>query len=311
MKEEVIFSLDTPYRESCRIRAFSFGSGHKTCAVVAGIRGNEVQQMYVASLLVNKLRRLEEENGFLRDHQVLVIPCANPFSMNVNSRFWPMDQTDINRMFPGYDKGETTQRIADSIFQVVRKYEYGIHLASFYLPGDFIPHVRIMNTGYENAGLGNLFGLPFVVVSEPTPFDTTTLNYNWQIWDAKAFSVYTRETEMIDSQSAKMARNGILRFLNRVGCIRYPSSNGFLPTVVEEKKMLKIHTEHAGIFHRLRDPGDEVEEGESLAEILDPLTGDITDRIKAPAHGIVFFAMRQPLISIHEIAFRIITDLHS
>lgn len=233
--------------------------------------------MYVASLLVRKLRRLEENNEFLRDHQVLVIPCANPFSMNINSRFWPMDQTDINRMFPGYDKGETTQRIADSIFQVVKEYEYGIHLASFYLPGDFIPHVRIMDTGYENAGLGNLFGLPFVVVSEPTSFDTATLNYNWQIWGAKAFSVYTRETEMIDNKSAEMARNGILRFLNRVGCIRYPSSNGYLPTTVEEKDMLKIHTTHAGIFHRLKNPGDEVEEGDVLAEILDPLTGDVTD----------------------------------
>ena len=42
--------------------------------------------------------------------------------------------------------GETTQRIAAALFQAVQRYKYGIHFASFYLPGDFVPHVRIMNT---------------------------------------------------------------------------------------------------------------------------------------------------------------------
>ena len=26
-------------------------------------------------------------------------------------------------------------------------------------------------------------------VRKPLPFDTTLLNYNWQIWNAKAFSI--------------------------------------------------------------------------------------------------------------------------
>ena len=42
--------------------------------------------------------------------------------------------------------GETIQRIAAALFQAVQGYKYGIHFASFYLPGDFVPHVRIMNT---------------------------------------------------------------------------------------------------------------------------------------------------------------------
>ena len=131
MKEEVIFRLETPYREPCMVRAFRFGSGQKSCAVAAGLRGNEVQQMFTAALLVQKLKALEEESAILRDHEILVIPCVNPFSMNISSRFWPMDQTDINRMFPGYDQGETTQRIAGALFDEVKEYEYGIHLASF------------------------------------------------------------------------------------------------------------------------------------------------------------------------------------
>lgn len=85
------------------------------------------------------------------------------------------------------------------------QHQQTIHFASFYLPGDFVPHVRIMNTGYQTASLGNLFGLPYVVMRKPEPIDTTTLNYNWQIWETNAFSVYTKETDEIDEHSAQEA----------------------------------------------------------------------------------------------------------
>lgn len=65
-----------------------------------------------------------------------MIPAANAFSMNIHKRFWPVDNTGVNRMFPGYDKGETTQRIAAGIFKAVSSYDYGIQLASLYLRGN-------------------------------------------------------------------------------------------------------------------------------------------------------------------------------
>ena len=107
---------------------------------------------------------------------VTVIPSANPFSMNIGKCFWAMDDTDINRMFPGYNKGETTQRIAAGLFEKLQGYEYGIQMASFYMPGEFIPHVRIVKTALDYADEGKDFGLPYVSVSEPAPFDTTLLN---------------------------------------------------------------------------------------------------------------------------------------
>lgn len=219
MKQEVLYTLETPYRQKFKIQGFRFGSGEKACAVVAAVRGNEVQQMYVCALLVQKLRKLEEMGAISPDNEILVVPCVNHFSMNVGSRFWAMDKTDINRMFPGYDQGETTQRIAAALFQAVQGYKYGIHFASFYLPGDFVPHVRIMNTGYQSPSLGNLFGLPYVVMRDPQPIDTTTLNYNWQIWETNAFSIYTKETDEIDERSAQQAVAAVLRYLSRVGVL--------------------------------------------------------------------------------------------
>lgn len=62
-----------------------------------------------------------------------MVPSVNHFSINIGKRFWPSDNTDINRMFPGYKEGETTQRIAAGVFENIKDYSYGIQFASFYI----------------------------------------------------------------------------------------------------------------------------------------------------------------------------------
>ena len=90
-----------------------------------------------------------------------------------------MDKTDINRMFPGYANGETTQRIAAAVFEALNGFEYGIQLASYYVPGDFIPHVRMLKTGYEDVETARLFGMRYVTASRwRTSSIPTTARYS-------------------------------------------------------------------------------------------------------------------------------------
>lgn len=49
--------------------------------------------------------------------------------------------------------------------------------------GNFIPHVRMMNCDYSSVDIARQFGLPYVVLRKVRPYDTTTLKYNWQIWE--------------------------------------------------------------------------------------------------------------------------------
>ena len=185
-----------------------------------------------------------------------------------------------------------------------------IHFASFYLPGDFVPHIRIMNTGYQTASLGNLFGLPYVVMRKPAPIDTTTLNYNWQIWETNAFSIYTKETDEVDEQSAQEAVAAVLRYLSRVGLLRYHCHSGYLSTVVQENEMANVLTPAGGIFRRFVEPGQEVEYGQKTGVILDPFTAEVEAEITCPTSGVVFFALKKPLTTEHEIAFKVIRRLH-
>lgn len=311
MKKTEIFTLGSPYREDLKITGYTFGQGQKSACIVGSIRGNEVQQLYVCSQIVRKLEELEAAGKITKDKEILVIPSINHYAMNIGKRFWPVDNTDINRMFPGYDLGETTQRIAAGVFEKVKNYDYGIQFASFYMPGDFIPHVRMMDTGKQNTSLAGLFGLPYVVIRKPRPIDTTTLNYNWQIWDTSAFSVYTAETDFIDEESARQAVSAVLRFLTRMGILKYNCHNGYIATVIHEEELMSVRTNTGGIYRRLCRPGDEVYTGQPLAEILDPYEGYVTSTILSPTDGIIFFTHKKPLATENEVICKIIRRLHN
>lgn len=303
MREETLFSIKTPYREEINVKGFFFGSGKKTACFVGSLRGNEIQQMYIASQLIKKLGELESKGLLVPNHEFLVIPCINSFSMNIGKRFWPVDNTDINRMFPGYNLGETTQRIAAAVFEHIRGYRYGIQFASFYLAGDFIPHVRLMHTAFQNPELAKDFGMPFVLCREPTPIDTTTLNYNWQVFETDAYSIYTRETDSIDDNSAKIAIDAVLRFLNKNKFIKYNTFGGCKSQIIKEKDMTSVCSPCGGIFRRLFNPGDEVKKGDVLALIYHPLNGEEKAKILAPEDGIIFFSHKSPTVTQHQLCF--------
>lgn len=306
MRKETIFEMTSPYRDTFRITGYHFGSGNKTLAIVGAMRGDEVQQQYICSQLINRLNIIEQQGGIVDGNSILIIPSCNPFSMNVNRRFWAMDSTDINRMFPGYDQGETTQRIAAAIFSAISDYEYGIQLASYYVPGDFVPHVRMLKTGYEDIDTAKLFGMRYVTTYKPRPFDTTLLNFNWQLWGTKAFSVYAGHTDRIDFDSCDETIDAILRMMQRTNIMSpRPLRTAFESFVIDEEQLLHIKAQHAGIFRSLVTTNKSIVAGEILANIIDPYNGMILCNIKTAVDGVVFFIHNRPLVLQNALLFKI------
>ena len=309
MKKETLFNMKSPYLDDFNIDGFLFGSGEKTLAIVGAMRGDEIQQQYICARMVAVLKDLERKGRIADGKSILVIPSCNPFSMNVSKRFWAMDGTDINRMFPGYDKGETTQRIAAALFEQIKDYKYGIQMASFYIPGDFVPHIRMLQTGYEDVETASHFGLPFVTIRKPLPYDTTLLNYNWQIWGCKAFSLYAGQTNYVEDSTSMQSVEAILRFLSKEGIISYKNkSAGYESVVLNEKDLCNVIARRAGIFYRLKNTGMQVSEGEVLARILNPYDSSVLEEVKAPVSGEIFFAHNKPLVLEHAILYRIIRE---
>ena len=289
MKREVLYQIDALYRDDFRITGFSFGEGEKALCIVGAMRGNENQQLYCCSRLVSRLTALEAAGRLQPGYRILVIPCVNPYSMNIRKRFWPIDNTDISRMFPGYDQGETTQRIAAALFNVVKEYRCGIQFASFYMPGSFVPHVRMMKTGYESVPLAMDFGLPYVVRHRPRPFDTATLNCNWQIWETQAFSLYTTNTARVDKLSARQAEEAILNFMSKRGLLQYQGSGGYVSREIDSADFLSLRAECSGFLDTRVQAGERVSRGQLLAQIQDAYTGEPLQDIVSPDAATVFF----------------------
>lgn len=295
MEKINLFEIKALYRDDFRVTGYTFGSGAESVCIMGSMRGNEYQQIYVCSQLIKKLQGLEQEGRILDGKKILVIPCGNPYSVNVKKRFWTIDNTDINRMFPGYNLGETTQRIADGIFRQIKDYKLGIQLASFYMPGNFVPQVRIMKTGLENVELAKEFGLPYVVLHHPRPFDTATLNYNWQIWETQAFSIYTSSTGAIDKESAGQGVRAILNFLSKEKMISYSGEEGYRSRVVESLDFVNIRSGYAGFFEGFVRVQDRVEKGQVLARIIDPYEAYVREELISPIEGTVAFIHNETL----------------
>ena len=306
MNKRVIYEMVGLYRDDFQITGYEFGEGEKSVCIVGSSRGNEVQQIYCCSKLVKKFRQLEAEGRICEGHKILIIPSLNPYSMNIQKRFWPTDNTDINRMFPGYDLGETTQRIADGVFREISKYQFGIQFTSFYVPGNFVPHIRLMDEGYSRIETAMQFGLPYVVKRKVRPYDTATLNYNWQVWNTEAFSLYTTATEQIDPNGAGQAVLAVMNFLSAQGIIRYQVPVLAESKVITDTELVSVRTSESGVFEPLIKAGEDVRVGQPLANIIHPYESELIETLYAPVDGRIFFIHNAPLTYANTAVIKIV-----
>ena len=289
MNKRIIYRIKGMYRDDFRITGYEFGRGDKSVCIVGNSRGNEVQQIFCCSQLIKKMKQLEEEGRIKVGHKILVIPSINPYSVNIQKRFWSTDNTDINRMFPGYDLGETTQRIADGVFREINDYKYGIQFTSFYMPGNFVPHVRYMKEGYTLAEDAKKFGIKYIVERTVRPYDTTTLNYNWQVWNTKAFSLYTDTTSKISKKGAGQAVLSVMNFMAKSDIIKYHAIGVKKVRTVDDLELVSVRTAKSGFYEPLVKAGDRVEQGTPLANIIDSYEGDVLETLYSPVDGVIFF----------------------
>ena len=272
------------------------GDSPKRVCIVTGTHGDELEGQYVCFRLNQIIRaQLERLNG-----TVEIYPALNPLGIDSITRGIPTFDLDMNRIFPGDPQGAMPEQI--------KGYTYGIQLASFYIPGDFVPHVRLMRTGYEDTKGAKLFGMPYITLRKPLPFDTTLLNYNWQIWETKAYSLYGGMNDGVESPVTAEMIGTILRFAQRIGLTRKPVVGipDFNPQVIDESSFCSVRTPQAGIFYRLKGAGAKVQEGEPLARIIDPYEGSVRAEITSPTDGIIFFAHNKPLALANTLLFNIL-----
>ena len=306
MKKDVLLTAPSYFRDDMNVMGYRFGKGEKSCVVLGALRGDEIQQLYVCARLVAYLREVERDGGIMPGKSVMVVPTAIGFSMNAGTRLWAPENMDLNRRFPCNIEGATTERISGALFERLKAYKYGVQLTSFYQPGSFVPHVRMMETGRQNPELGCEFGLPYVYVRSPRNADLSTLNYTWQLAGTCAYSLYAGKTKEIDENAAEQTLRAIIRFLNGRGVIRSEQTPGSPSAIITNEDITTVSAKSAGLLRRVKFAGAHVRRGEQLAFVINPLDGAVKEVLKTPVTGTLFFVQDGPFITEHSPVFQVL-----
>ncbi|OHD83436.1 MAG: succinylglutamate desuccinylase [Sulfuricurvum sp. RIFCSPHIGHO2_02_FULL_43_9] len=305
MKRIEILNFKSPNRAPLNVEGFVFGEDAKgpSIAIVGAMSGDHINQLYVASRLVDYLRQKEEEGKI--SGKILVIPAVNTYALNMGQTFWPLDKTDINMMFPGYAQGETTQRIAAKLFESLQGYDYGIILEGRRDQGMCMPYVKLIKSDYEDMESAYALGMRFIHYRPYSPLETVMLQYNWQLWGTKALSIVFGKNGSIDHTASREVQDSLVRLMSKQGILNVPIFDGFQSNIIFPENITVLKASYAGIFDSLVSCGTTVEKGDTLGRITDALSGEKLEKIIAPIGGVLTCQYSHPLIFQNSIAFRI------
>ena len=124
------------------------------------VHGDEILGVEIVRRVVSH-NALKELAGTL-----LAVPIVNTFGFLNHSRYMP-DRRDLNRSFPGSDRGSLASLLADLFMkEVVLRSQYGIDLHTAALHRTNLPQIRIAPDEPELLKLAKMFAPPVILVSK-------------------------------------------------------------------------------------------------------------------------------------------------
>jgi predicted deacylase len=131
-----------------------------TVFLTAAIHGDELNGVEVINRVL-ELTALKRLRGCL-----LAVPVVNVFGFLNRSRYLP-DRRDLNRSFPGRERGSIAARLAHLVAtQIVDQSDFGIDLHTGAIDRTNLPQIRGDLADPEILRLAEAFGSPVVIDAE-------------------------------------------------------------------------------------------------------------------------------------------------
>jgi predicted deacylase len=254
--------------------------------VSAGIHGDEILGVEIVRRLL-KLKKLKHLRGTL-----IAVPVVNVYGFLDQSRYSP-DRRDLNRFFPGSEKGSLTSQLANIFMnEIVGNCTHGIDLHTASNHRINLPHIRANLDDSENTRLSLAFGAPVV------------LNVNRHEGSLRS-AVEDKEIPMLlyeagealrfDEVGIRVGVRGILSVMRAIGMLpagRHTKSR-IEPVVAGSSVWARAPM--SGIFHSKVALGSKVRRGSNLGIIADPFGENEVD-IPSPESGVVIGRLNLPLV---------------
>lgn len=295
---ETVVAMKLPVDESLRIRKNRVMPAHPTgeekrIAVVTGTHGDELEGQFVCYEL---LRRLKAEPEGLKGI-VDVYPALNPLGIDSITRGIPMFDLDMNRIFPGNDEGPMMESLVCGLTEDLKGADLcvDIHASNIFLME--LPQVRINElTAEKLVPLAQDINVDFVWVHANATVLESTLAYSLNQAGTPTLVVEMGVGMRITKAYGYQLVEGLLNVMKTLGIWEGEVGETRKPIVSADQEIGYLNADSAGIYVPRVQIGEQVKEGDLLGEILNPLTGDVEQAVKAPISGMVFTRREYPVV---------------
>lgn len=306
-----LLCMTAPVREGFDIPCHEIGprSSCPAVALVAGMHGDEINGIFILARLADFLNGVEA--GKYPDlrllKRVLIIPAVNVLGVNLRTRTWSFDKTDINRMFPGSTSSETTQRIAYAVLEATKRAEYRIDIHTASADFEEIAQVRLYGPSDAERETARQLGLPAIMERSLSPVFTTTLMHSWKVWPGQSFVLRVGQAGTVQLGHCQRVFRALVSFLGRTGVLE-----GVQQAVEDEEACLfdresafRVYAEKAGTFVSDRQVGRWVAAGQELGYIYDSFGGSVIEKVVSPVAGLLTGIRRHPLLFEGDLIIRV------
>lgn len=261
--------------------------------VNAAIHGDELNGVEIVRQLNNTIDP-KKLRGTL-----IAVPIVNVFGFIHKSRYLP-DRRDLNRCFPGSEKGSLASRMAHTFFsQVALNCDYIIDLHTGAIHRTNLPQIRADLSNEETLRVAQAFATPVVIDS---PLRNGSLRSEAEKAGITVLTYEAGEALRFEPIAINAGIVGVKRVMQAVGMLR--ASRKKSPNSVIAKSTSWLRAEADGILRTLVSLGDRVEKGQVLAFINSPL-GNVEVEITANKGGIVIGQQTLPLVNEGDAVFHL------
>src|SRR5690606_34112142 len=237
------------------------------------------------------VKKMLEENMFVpKRGEAIFIPLVNVYGFLSNSRTFP-DGRDLNRSFPGSNKGSLASQIAHILTtQIIPNIDYGIDIHTGGRMLSNFPQIRVDFKDEIGFELAKAFGAPFIINSAyiDKSFRKEAHKEN------KTILVYEGgESMRLDEFAVDEAIAGTARLLHYLDMID-EALPGKGSLIVKESSWIRAKV--SGIFIPTIKLGDPVKKGQVIAKISDPY-GQVKVPVKSSSKGFVVGVNNLPVVN--------------
>ncbi|PSJ36790.1 deacylase [Zobellella taiwanensis] len=254
--------------------------------ICAAIHGDELNGIEIVNQVLARINPVRLRGT------LVAVPVVNVFGFIHKSRYLP-DRRDLNRCFPGSEKGSLGSRVAHFfVDEIVSKCSHIIDLHTGAIHRSNLPQIRAKLDCPVTRQMAESFATPIILDAS---IRDGSLRAVAEAAGVPVILYEAGEALRFDPLPIKAGVRGVINVMRSLGMLKAAAGKPRVTPMIARSSTW-IRAEQDGLLHLKARLGDRVRKGECLGTINAPL-GSAAFDITAPRSGIVIGCLTMPLVN--------------